>query len=98
MTTKVYPTQIYACPSENHCAACSYNSQTHGQTKKGSLIESLLNVAVGFGIMIFAQRVIFPLFGIDVSLRQNLQIGVCFTFVSVARSYLLRRLFNRFKF
>tara|TARA_R110000787_G_scaffold14089_3_gene43785 strand:- start:182 stop:466 length:285 start_codon:yes stop_codon:yes gene_type:complete len=90
-------TQIYACPSENHCAACSYNSKTHGQTKKGSFIEAAANVVLGYSIMVIAQRIIFPWFGIDLAMSTNLKIGLCFTVVSLIRSYVLRRLFNSIK-
>jgi len=67
------------------------------QSKKHSLIESLVNVLVGYGIALSAQMLIFPLFGIRVSLRDNILIGLLFTVVSIARSYALRRLFNRWQ-
>jgi hypothetical protein len=35
--------------------------------------------------------------GLDVSLKQSMQIGIAFTALSLGRSYLLRRLFNRLK-
>ena len=41
------------------------------------------------------QLLAFPLVGIEASLQQNLLLGAIFTAVSLARSYLLRRLFNR---
>ncbi|MDI3307515.1 MAG: hypothetical protein QJR07_10470 [Acetobacteraceae bacterium] len=65
-----------------------------GQTRKQSLAEAAVNVLLGYGIAIAAQRAIFPLFGIRISLTQDLAIGLCFTVVSLVRSYLLRRLFN----
>lgn len=65
-----------------------------GQSKKHSFLESLLNVAVGYGIAILSQIVIFPWFGIQIPLRDNLLIGVLFTIVSIVRSYALRRAFN----
>lgn len=65
-----------------------------GQTRKKSLLESFLNVLIGYGIALLAQLAIFPLFGIYVTLHDNLLIGAAFTVVSIARSYLLRRLFN----
>jgi hypothetical protein len=40
------------------------------------------------------QFAIFPLFGLAVSLGDNLVIGGIFTLVSVIRSFLLRRLFE----
>jgi Kef-type K+ transport system membrane component KefB len=65
-----------------------------GQTRKKSLLESLLNVLIGYGIAVLAQLAIFPLFNIHVPLHDNLLIGALFTVVSIVRSYLLRRLFN----
>lgn len=65
------------------------------QSQKHSLIESLANVAVGYGIALASQLLIFPLFGIHISLQDNIVIGLLFTVVSIARSYALRRLFNR---
>lgn len=59
-----------------------------------SLVESCVNVAVGYGVAVAAQVAIFPLFGIRVSLTDNMLIGVAFTLVSLGRSYALRRVFN----
>ncbi|WP_297858104.1 hypothetical protein [Elioraea sp.] len=59
-----------------------------------SLIEAVANVAVGFGVAVLAQVVLFPLFGLDVTLTDNLLIGAIFTAVSIVRSYALRRLFE----
>lgn len=65
------------------------------QSRAHSFIESLTNVAVGYGIAVLTQAVVFPLFGIRVSVPDHLAIGALFTVVSIARSYALRRLFNR---
>ena len=59
-----------------------------------SLAESLANVAVGYGIAVATQAVVFPWFGLHTSLSDDLAIGGLFTVVSIARSYLLRRLFE----
>ena len=59
-----------------------------------SLVESLTNVVVGYGVALAAQIVVFPLFGLEVSLQQNAAIGLIFTAVSIARSYCLRRTFE----
>lgn len=64
------------------------------QSRQMSFLESCVNVAVGYGVAVAAQVAIFPLFGIRVSLTDNLLIGVAFTLVSLARSYALRRVFN----
>lgn len=65
------------------------------QSRKHSLFESLVNVLIGYGIALAAQLLIFPLFGIYISLQDNIVIGLLFTVVSIVRSYALRRLFNR---
>jgi hypothetical protein len=38
--------------------------------------------------------IVFPLFGIHIPMSSNIAIGIIFTFVSLVRSYVLRRLFN----
>lgn len=65
-----------------------------GQSRRGSFSESLMNVAIGYGIAISAQEIIFPLFGIHIPLHDNLTIGAIFTVISIVRSYTLRRAFN----
>ena len=64
------------------------------QSSLGSFIESLANVAIGYGVAVGAQLVIFPWFGIAIPMSSNMLIGLLFTLVSLVRSYLLRRLFN----
>jgi len=64
------------------------------QKKSHSLIESLINVLIGYFIALAAQLIIFPRYGIHISMSDNLSIGALFTIISIARSYALRRLFN----
>lgn len=64
------------------------------QTKLHSLIESIINIAIGFGISFLSQKIVFPIYGISVDTKTNLKIGACFTVISIIRSYALRRLFN----
>jgi hypothetical protein len=45
-------------------------------------------------INITANTLIFPLFGWEISLRQNVTLGLFYTAISIARSYVLRRWFN----
>jgi hypothetical protein len=59
-----------------------------------SLVEALSNVAVGYGVAVLTQVLVFPMFGLVTTLTQDLWIGVIFTAVSLGRSYLLRRLFE----
>lgn len=64
------------------------------QSRRWSFYESCINVAVGYGVAVAAQVAIFPVFGIKVTLADNLLIGAFFTVVSICRSYALRRVFN----
>ena len=66
------------------------------QSRWMSLVESLTNIAVGYGLAVLTQIVVFPLFGLQASLGENLLIGGIFTVVSLVRSFALRRIFNRF--
>ena len=64
------------------------------QSRKMSLAESCANIALGYGIAIGSQELIFPLYGIHLPLGDQLGMGGFFTVVSLVRSYALRRLFN----
>ena len=64
------------------------------QSRAMSLVESLANVFVGYGVAVLTQLLVFPLFGLHMTLAENLTIGASFTVASIARSYVLRRLFE----
>lgn len=64
------------------------------QSRLGSLIESLMNIAIGYVVALLSQIAIFPLFGINVPISTNLWIGAWFTAISLVRSYVIRRWFN----
>lgn len=64
------------------------------QLKRHSFIEAWANIFVGYGINILANFLLFPLFGWHITLKQNITIGIFYTFISLARSYCLRRVFN----
>lgn len=65
------------------------------QSRAMSGAESVANVAIGYGVAVASQLVIFPLFGVHLPLADNLAIGGYFTVISLVRSYAVRRLFNR---
>lgn len=64
------------------------------QTRLESLLESIVNIIIGYGVALMSQLVIFPLVGIDVPLSTNIVIGFWFTIISLIRSYVIRRWFN----
>jgi hypothetical protein len=67
------------------------------QSRTMSLIEATANVVVGYVLAIATQIVVFPWFGIEAALGEHLAIGMAFVGVSLARGYLLRRLFERIR-
>ena len=66
------------------------------QSRLGSVIEAVLNVGSGFVIaLILWQFVVSPLWSYEVTMLDNLGLTSIFTVVSVARSYVWRRVFER---
>lgn len=64
------------------------------QSRAASFVESLTNVAIGYGVAIASQLLVFPMFEIHIPITDNLAIGAWFTAISIARSYVVRRWFN----
>lgn len=64
------------------------------QSRTMSMVEATANVVVGYVLDIATQIVVFPWFGIETGLAEHLTIGLAFVGVSLARGYLLRRLFE----
>lgn len=64
------------------------------QSRKWSLTESIINICVGYGVAFLSQIIVFPLFGIHATVKDNICIGLIFTVISLIRSYTLRRIFT----
>lgn len=64
------------------------------QTRFMSLVESLGNVAIGYGIAVVSQIVVFAHWGVHLDLAQNMEMAVVFTIISIVRSFTLRRVFE----
>ena len=65
------------------------------QTKKESLEEAISNTIIGMLVALGSQLLIFPLLGIYVSIETNIFLVVYFTAISIIRSYVMRRYFNK---
>lgn len=66
-----------------------------GQSKTQSMAEALINAATGYGIAIGSQELLFPFFGIpNLPTSSHIKLALCFTIISIFRSFILRRLFN----
>ena len=65
------------------------------QKARHSLLETCLNTLSGFLASLAATALIFPSLGIQSTPSQNFQVTAIFTVMSVIRSYIWRRVFNR---
>lgn len=68
------------------------------QTRLGSFVEAWANILVGFGVNFTANLIVLPWFGFNVTAGDAFGIGLVFTAISLARSYVLRRWFNGMRF
>jgi hypothetical protein len=69
------------------------------QTRLGSFVEAWGNILIGFGINFAMNLIVLPMFGFaSLTISKNIAIGLLYTVVSLARSYILRRYFNGLKF
>src|SRR5215212_5372723 len=65
------------------------------QSRWASLVEASANVLIGYLLALLTQRLLYPSFGIVTTLADDNIIAAVFTLVSLARSYVLRRLFEQ---
>jgi len=65
------------------------------QSRSLSLAEAVTNVGLGCKVALVTRLLASPVVGIQASMAQHLWLTTIFPSVSLARSYLVRRLFNR---
>ena len=64
------------------------------QSRRASLIEVISSTAAGYAVACTTQAIVFPWFGLHVSIVENMTIGAIFTVISIVRGYVLRRVFE----
>ena len=64
------------------------------QSRLMSLVEATVNAVIGYVVAVLTQIMVFPLFALRTSLSEHCALGLVFTVVSIARSYVLRRAFE----
>lgn len=67
------------------------------QTRMMSAVESVTNVVVGLLVSLAVQVAVFPWFGLRLDASRHVALTAIFTAVSVARSYVVRRMFERMR-
>lgn len=65
------------------------------QSKKLSLIESIVNVVSSFLMGVITQIIVFPFYGFKASVMANISLTLIFSLTGFIRSYTVRRIFNR---
>lgn len=66
-----------------------------GQSRKGSLVETCINTAIGFIVNLAIAPTLYLLFGHSFTLQQNIGLSAAFTAISIARGYVVRRWFEK---
>lgn len=80
------------CGSFDHTARdCKWNK---GQSKRMSVVESVVSTVVGLLVSMVVTALVCQLHNIPMTWENNTIITAWMTFLSVLRSYLLRRFFN----
>ena len=65
------------------------------QSKFHSFIEACTTVGSGMIVALAIQLLIFPLYNIQITMFENIQLVVIFTTTSLLRVYIIRRFFNK---
>lgn len=65
------------------------------QSRRSSFVEAATNVGVGIIVAWAVTLAVFPLLGYEPTVAKSLYISLIFTVASLARSYVLRRIFER---
>jgi uncharacterized membrane protein len=64
------------------------------QTRKQSIIESIANTAFGTFFSFLASLIIYPLVGVDVTIKEIGHLTIIFTCISIIKNFIVRRFFE----
>ena len=64
------------------------------QNKRTSLIEAATNTCIGFSVSYLVYMHLLPVWGLNPTATQAIEITAVFAFAGLLRGYLVRRLFN----
>lgn len=67
------------------------------QSKKKSLLESIINTFVGFMTTLLISPFIYWICNVQINVSQISIVTLLFTIVSIIRNYVIRRWFNKLK-
>lgn len=64
------------------------------QSKRRSLVEAATNTIAGYWLSVAVVAIVYPLYGLQITTAQNMQVSLYFVAASFARGYVLRRVFS----
>lgn len=67
------------------------------QSKRFSLLESIINTFIGLLVTLLVSPLIYWICNVKITIGQMTWATLLFTVVSIARNYFIRRIFNNFK-
>ncbi|MCF3934147.1 hypothetical protein L1787_20815 [Acuticoccus sp. M5D2P5] len=67
------------------------------QSRAMSLLEAVVNVLAGYGLAVITQLLLFPLFGLPAHLGTAAALSIAFSVISIVRSFIIRRFFERLR-
>lgn len=73
---------------------CTGPESSTRQTRRESIIESWVNIIIGFSINFVANLFLLPLVEARLTPGSNFMLGWIYTAISMMRSYAIRRFFN----
>lgn len=83
--------QLVGVASMVFVAVFTWRAYRAGGDPRAALIESWLNLLVGFSVNLLANFVLLPLVGVHPSFEANFWLGWPYTVVSLLRQYAIRR-------
>lgn len=66
------------------------------QSRRDSWLEIAANTIVGFIISLGIQLIMYPMLDLEVTIGENISITLIFMIVGILRSYIIRRIFNKY--
>jgi hypothetical protein len=66
------------------------------QSIRNSWLEIATNTIVGFIISLGIQLVMYPMLDLEVTMGENISITLIFMSIGILRSYIIRRIFNKY--
>lgn len=72
-------------------------SEDKGQSRRGSVVETVVSTAIGFAVSLVLTAIVMPAFGYPTTWSHDFWITAIFTVASLVRGYCVRRFFEAWR-